>query len=54
MKTQTYPTLQDIKEEISKEDLLEIIEAALEIGLDEAIKDYIEDTYYTYEEMEVA
>jgi len=51
MKTQTYPTFQEIKEEISKEELLEIMEAALEIGLEEAIKDYIEATYYTYEEV---
>ena len=47
----TYPTFQEIKEEISKDDLLEIMEIALEIGLDEAIKDYIEATYYTYEEV---
>ena len=47
----TYPTFQEIKEETSKEELLEIMEIALEIGLDEAIKDYIEATYYTYEEV---
>ena len=47
----TYPTYQEIKEEISKDDLLEIMETALEIGLEEAIKDYIEASYYTYEEV---
>ena len=52
MKTQTYPTFQEIQEEISKQELLEIMEVALEIGLDEAIKDYIEATYTAYEDME--
>jgi hypothetical protein len=51
MNNQTYPTFQEIKEEISKKELLEIMQTALEIGLDEAIKDYIEATYYTYEEV---
>jgi hypothetical protein len=51
MHLQTYPTWNEIKDEVSKEDLLEIMEAALEIGLKEAQKDYIEATYYTYEEI---
>jgi len=52
MTSSTYPTWNEIKDEISKDDLLEIMDTALEIGLDEAIKDYIEATYYTYEDMD--
>ncbi|MEN4053284.1 hypothetical protein [Sulfurimonas sp. NWX79] len=51
MQTQTYPTWNEIKDEVSKEDLLEIMDAALDIGLEEAITEYIEATYYTYEEI---
>ena len=38
MKTQTIQTFQEIKDEISKKELLEIIELALEVGLKEAIE----------------
>jgi len=51
MINETYPQWQEVKEEISKDDLLEIMDTALEVGLDEAIKDYIEANYYTYEEV---
>ena len=51
MKNETYPQWQEVKAEISKDDLIEIMDIALEIGLDEAIKEYIEANYYTYEEV---
>ena len=51
MKNETYPSWNEVKEEISKEDLIEIMDIALEVGLDEAIKEYIEANYYTYEEV---
>ena len=51
MKNETYPSWNEIKEEISKEDLIEIMDIALEVGLYEAIKEYIEANYYTYEEV---
>lgn len=54
MNCDTYPTWNEIKDDISKKDLIEIMDTALELGLDVAIQDYIEATYYTYEEMEVA
>ena len=47
----TYPTWNEIKDEVSQEDLLEIMDTALELGLEVAITDYIEATYYTYEEI---
>jgi hypothetical protein len=53
MKTQTYPTYQDIKEQLSREDLLEIIDAALDTGdIEQVIEDFIEAEFNTYEEME--
>jgi len=53
MKTQTYPTYQDIKEQLSREDLLEIIEAALDTkDIEGVIADFIESEFSTYEEME--
>jgi len=51
MKTQTIQTFQEIKDEISKKELLEIMELALEIGLEEAIELYIDANYYTLEEV---
>ena len=51
MNNSTYPTWNEIKDEISKQDLLEIMQTALELGLEVAIADYIEATYYTYDEV---
>ena len=51
MNNETLPTWNKIKDEISQKDLLEIMETALELGLEVAIADYIEATYYTYEEV---
>ena len=48
----TYPEWHEVKDEISKEELLEIIDYGLEVGLDEAIKEYIEANYCSYEEYE--
>ena len=51
MTSSTYPTWNEIKDEVSQEDLIEIMDTALELGLEVAIIDYIEATYYTYEEI---
>ncbi len=42
-----YPTFNEIKEDLSKEELLEIIDMSLDTGLsiDEVISDFIKDTY---------
>jgi len=51
MNNNTYPTWNEIKDEVSQSDLLEIMDTALELGLELAIQEYIEATYYTYEEV---
>lgn len=44
--TREYPSWDDIKKEVGKFDLLDIIDAAIKSGyIDEAIKDYIEENY---------
>jgi len=40
-----YPSWNEVKEDLSQNDLLEIIEAAQDLGLDEAIQEYIEASY---------
>ncbi|MCD4667512.1 MAG: hypothetical protein K8R44_02795 [Sulfurimonas sp.] len=51
MNNGTFPTWNEIKDEVSQQDLLEIMITALELGLEVAIEDYIEATYYTYKEV---
>ena len=45
MYSNEYPTWEEIRGEVSAEELLEIIDVAKEVGLDVAIQDYIEATY---------
>jgi len=53
MKTQTYPTFTEIKDQLTKEDLIELIESALDTGdIEQVIEDFIEAEFITYEEME--
>jgi len=53
MKTQTYPTFTEIKDQLTKEDLIELIESALDSGdIEQAVGDFIEAEFITYEEME--
>lgn len=40
-----YPTWDEIKDEVSKEDLFEIVVMAKESGIDKAIQNFIEATY---------
>jgi len=53
MKTQTYPTFTEIKDQLTREDLLELIESAIDSGdFEQAMTDFIEAEFITYEEME--
>jgi len=48
MYTNTYPTFEEIKDEISKKDLIEIIESAISLhdgDINAAIQDYVEAEY---------
>jgi|GEM_PF-2812999 len=48
MYTNTYPTFEEIKEQISKEDLIEIVESAMSLhdgDINLAIQGYVEATY---------
>lgn len=40
-----YPSWKEIKCEVSKTDLLDIISAAQDVGIDQAIEDYIKENY---------
>ncbi len=55
MYTNTYPTFEEIKEQISKEDLIEIVESAISLhdgDINLAIQDYVEATYEPIKEFD--
>jgi hypothetical protein len=52
MKLQTLETFQAIKAELSKEELLELVETALDIrDIEQVIEDFIETVYEDLEEV---
>ncbi|ADG92293.1 hypothetical protein Arnit_0628 [Arcobacter nitrofigilis DSM 7299] len=55
MYTNTYPIFEEIKEEILKQDLMEIIESAISLydgNINLAIQDYIEAEYELVKEFD--
>jgi len=52
----TYPTFDEIKEDLTKQDLIEIIEAAMTLhdgDIDAAIQDYVEAEYEPTKELDL-
>lgn len=48
----SYPTFEEIKEDLTKENLLEIIEMAKDSDLETAINDFIESEYEPVKEID--
>lgn len=44
-KTEEYPSWSEISGDLSRSELLSIIEVGFDVGLDQAIQDYIKDNY---------
>lgn len=51
-KVKVYPSWNEVKEEVSRSELLDIIDSALDFSIDDAIQEYIEENYEPREEVD--
>ena len=51
-KVNVYPSWDEVKSEVSRLDLLDIIDSALNNDIDDAVKEYIEENYEPRKEID--